>query len=1138
MAFFFTIPLRRRMKRVMRSGLFDQTWYAETYAALIPKGIDPLKHYVTAGEQAGLKANRYFDPAYYLAQLRAARWDGLALLHYSREGWTVGLNPSSDFSATGYFAANPHIKNRAQDPLKHYLTYGAFEGAVAPTVAEARPKWARRGDYKIESLWEGFRQKMTAEDIALWDQISLSGLFDPDWYKQTYMTADSLPRNPLLSFIWTGLKKDHNPNALFDSRWYKETHSLEQDSTVAVLDYLSAGTAFLRDPGPDFSTEIYTGLFPFAAETDLTPLGHFLTREDDLGDFVPKPGCVSSEDLIKTDAQRAAYNLVRGADLVDEDWYKDRYQASDDPVPALTHYITRGMASNHPPNAFFDLDWYRQTYSAEIGDRHPVLDYAEAGHLGQRDPSPHFSSAAYLALDPELKASGENPLGHYLTVGRAAGQPLPSHAALAATKPAVAGSTLPVIKPLRGALDWAAKDLEPVQAFDPDRMQIHWVIPDFAAGGGGHMTIFRMIHALDVKGHKQTVWINNPAEGRTAETGFDDIQRHFQHFAGTLKLLNPDFPAVARGDAIIATDYASVYPVMAAPNFSRRFYFVQDFEPAFAPMGAQYLMAENTYRQDLDCLCASPWLQTLMETRYGRHAISFMLAADTKLYHPPTQDPRPRTSGPLRIAVYARHFTERRAVELAFLGLEALANEGAAFEVDFFGADLDFHEAPFAFRTHGIAKPDALADLFRAADIGLVFSATNYSLVPQEMMAAGLPVIELETESTRAIFPPDTVSFAAPDPQSIANTVMRLLKSPDTRATQAQAARNWVSQFSWDGAADMIEKSLQERTALFAPTHHRASVPATLASGPKASIVIPTWNAGPRFQEVLQAVRGQKAPWAFDILVIDSGSEDGTLDYVQACPDVRLHQIPQSSFDHGETRNLGVHLTEGDFIAFLTHDALPYNDRWLFNLVTAVDSRGPKAAGGIGKHLAWPDASPFTKRDMKNHFEALDRHPLAVNRDTDRAAFEDPDNLQWRQFLHFYSDNNSCLRRSVWTDIPYPKTQFGEDQIWADTIIKAGYTKVYAPQAIVYHSHDYDADETYERQKTESAFFKHFFGYILLKDEAQLAKVLESVNAADREWGLKEGLSEDEIAIRLALNEARLKGTLAGAHMQTDGVFE
>jgi hypothetical protein len=58
------------------------------------------------------------------------------------------------------------------------------------------------------------------------------------------------------------------------------------------------------------------------------------------------------------------------------------------------------------------------------------------------------------------------------------------------------------------------------------------------------------------------------------------------------------------GDIIIATDRWTVYPVVSAPNFKERFYFIQDYEPYFYPVGENYLTTEQTYHMGLCGLCA------------------------------------------------------------------------------------------------------------------------------------------------------------------------------------------------------------------------------------------------------------------------------------------------------------------------------------------------------------------------------------------------------------------------------------------------------------------------------------------------------------------------------------------------------
>ena len=99
------------------------------------------------------------------------------------------------------------------------------------------------------------------------------------------------------------------------------------------------------------------------------------------------------------------------------------------------------------------------------------------------------------------------------------------------------------------------------------------------------------------------------------------------------------------------------------------------------------------------------------------------------------------------------------------------------------------------------------------------------------------------------------------------------------------------------------------------------------------------------------------------------------------------------------------------------------------------------------------------------HFKGFEKYPFAVSKFT-----EIPTGLtqeQWKGILRFYSDNNSCLRKSVWKKIPYRRVQYGEDQIWGNDVINDGYQKVYVPTAIVKHSHDYEPEDLYERSKID-----------------------------------------------------------------------
>lgn len=359
--------------------------------------------------------------------------------------------------------------------------------------------------------------------------------------------------------------------------------------------------------------------------------------------------------------------------------------------------------------------------------------------------------------------------------------------------------------------------IAPTANLDPARLRITFVIPDFLPGAGGHMTIFRIATCLEKFGHDVRFLIQNPSIHKTADEAKQTINAHFQPFSGSVELFRGVTPDV-EGDALIATDRFTCYPVQAMGGFTRKFYFVQDFEPAFYAAGAEALLSEATYHFDFDCLCAGDWLHKRMSRDFGRWSMAWPLAYDAGVYNSGA------TAGkrhPARIALYARYVTPRRAVELAFMALEILHQRGIPFEVDFFGWKLGDLSVPFPYRDRGVLGGAELAELYREATIGVVFSATNHSLVNKEMMACGLPVIDLDLDTVRSIFPADAMAFAKPTPQGIADEMQRLLESAEERDRLRRGGLAHVEGLTWEGSARLVEAAIRERV-LWAASKEKA----------------------------------------------------------------------------------------------------------------------------------------------------------------------------------------------------------------------------------------------------------------------------------------------------------------------------
>lgn len=748
-----------------------------------------------------------------------------------------------------------------------------------------------------------------------------------------------------------------------------------------------------------------------------------------------------------------------------------------------------------------------------------------------------FDEIWYVNEYRDVTESGIDPAVHYLWLGERLGR-RPNGSSNTAFVVAEAPVKVaqrgwgdlpePIVRPSRWSHNTAAiarnrpRPLAPyTRSFNPNSLNIHWIVPDFGPGGGGHMSIFRMVRFLETFGHKQTIWIQNVTVSKSEREAWENIRAWYQPIDRVVVRFLPEEVQGISGDLVIATDMWTTFPAAQMTMMKERFYLVQDYETLFHTHGTFTYVAEMTYHMGFKVLCAGAWLKSLCESKYGLWTRSWDLAFDPLYYHLPDQI-NGRSNDRLRIAFYSRASTPRRAVELGLEALNILHERGTKFRVDLFGQNEFGAAHPYEHVQHGLLTPAQLGDLYRSCDLGLVFSATNYSLIPMEMMACGLPVVELDVEGTRAVFPSDAVAFAPPTPHGIADTLQRLLLNADERTQLRQGGLDYVSPLSWEKSARTLEAGLIEglkesnepvlRSQLFNYVNYRH----------KAAVIIPTWNAGESFRAVLNALVSQETDWAYDMLVVDSGSTDNTVEIIREFEDrgVRIHEIPNSEFQHGRTRNLAISLTSAEFVGVLTQDAVPANAQWLANLVKAFDL-GDSIAGVFGPHYTYPDASAYVRHGQDRHFANLASLPHVAEWSVVAQGME-WGTIQHQQWLHFYSDNNSMMRRTVWEKIPYPEVHWAEDQVWAWEIIKQGYQKAFAHDAYVIHSHNMTEAAQFKLSKIEGDLFLRFFGYRFEKNPEEVRASLEYLNARDIEFAKKHRIDKAVLENQMILNKAQV----------------
>jgi glycosyltransferase involved in cell wall biosynthesis len=339
---------------------------------------------------------------------------------------------------------------------------------------------------------------------------------------------------------------------------------------------------------------------------------------------------------------------------------------------------------------------------------------------------------------------------------------------------------------------------------DAPSLRVAAVVPSFRRGSGGHATIASLLRGLEAAGHRTSVWVLDD-EGRHASESPTETAALFTEFFGPLAgPVRVGFDGWEGADVALATGWQTVAQVLRLAGASARAYLVQDHEPEFYPTSAERDWAAWTYRQGLHCIAASPWLADLVRARYGASATSFDLGIDHERYRP--ADVARRAD---RVLFYARAVTPRRAVPLGLLALAELHRRRPAIEIALFGEARPI-AAPFAHRPLGVLEADALARAYSEATVGLVLSLTNPSLIPQEMLACGLPCVDVASESMLATYGADgPATLAALEPIALCEAIEALIDDPARRARQGADGRRWAAARTWPAAATQVEAGLR-----------------------------------------------------------------------------------------------------------------------------------------------------------------------------------------------------------------------------------------------------------------------------------------------------------------------------------------
>lgn len=215
-------------------------------------------------------------------------------------------------------------------------------------------------------------------------------------------------------------------------------------------------------------------------------------------------------------------------------------------------------------------------------------------------------------------------------------------------------------------------------------------------------------------------------------------------------------------------------------------------------------------------------------------------------------------------------------------------------------------------------------------------------------------------------------------------------------------------------------------------------------------MIIPTYNAAAAIRRQVEILQGQQDV-ELDVLVLDSSSQDDTAKEAKDAG-ARVIVIEKEQFDHAGTRTLGAKLTNGEFILYLTQDAVPCGSDTVLPLIERL-RKNPKIAAVYGRQLPSEGANFFASSLRRFNYpkESFER------------SYQDRKTYGIR--TAFLSDSFCAYRREALAEVGYfySRVPFGEDMLAGARLLKKGYRIGYEASACVFHSHNYSLADEFHR---------------------------------------------------------------------------
>jgi hypothetical protein len=325
-------------------------------------------------------------------------------------------------------------------------------------------------------------------------------------------------------------------------------------------------------------------------------------------------------------------------------------------------------------------------------------------------------------------------------------------------------------------------------------VEIAWIMSPPGDGSGGHQNLFRFIRFAELAGHRCRIYLYRSSEMPVSIADIKAMVTSRSAYAdvdAVIVMYDASTGVLPTTQAIFATGWETAYPAYLDPSRARRFYFVQDFEPSFYPLGTESMLAENTYRFGFHGITAGGWLSAKLHDEYAMTTDHFDFAVDKTHYSVTNRERRSE------VFFYARPVTARRAFEFGVLTLSEFAKLKPDVTINLAGWDVSGWELPFAYRNLATLDITELNDVYNRCAAGLVMSLSNMSLLPLELMSSGVAPVVNDGPNNRLVSDNPFIEYVKPSPAAMARRMVEVLDRPDAVERSIAMAAS-VENVNWE----------------------------------------------------------------------------------------------------------------------------------------------------------------------------------------------------------------------------------------------------------------------------------------------------------------------------------------------------